>query len=46
MNAKRKILIALLAGIVVLAGGAFAWKTGKPPAPTASRHAGDADRSS
>jgi multidrug efflux system membrane fusion protein len=29
MNAKRKILIAVLAGAVVLAGGAFAWKNGK-----------------
>ena len=36
MNGKRKILIALLAGIVVLAGGAFAWKTGKPSAPAAA----------
>ena len=31
MNAKRKILIAVVAAIVVLAGGAFAWKTGKGP---------------
>ena len=29
MNAKRKFLIASLAAAVVLAGGAFAWKTGK-----------------
>jgi multidrug efflux system membrane fusion protein len=26
MTAKRKLLLALLAGVVVLAGGAFAWK--------------------
>ncbi len=31
MTAKRKILIAVLAGAVVLAGGAFAWKNGKGP---------------
>ena len=49
MNAKRKILIAVIAGAVVLAGGAFAWKTGKgrrSPAPPASPPAGDRGRSS
>ena len=30
MTAKRKILIAILAGLVLLAGGAFAWKGAKP----------------
>ena len=29
MTAKRKLLLLLIAGAVVLAGGAFAWKTGK-----------------
>ena len=29
MNAKRKILLAVIAVAVVLAGGAFAWKNGK-----------------
>ena len=29
MNAKRKLLLVVLAGAVVLAGGAFAWKNGK-----------------
>src|SRR5688572_2068946 len=29
MNAKRKLLLVALAGVVVLAGGAFAWKNGK-----------------
>jgi RND family efflux transporter MFP subunit len=29
MTAKRKLLLVVLAGVVVLAGGAFAWKTGK-----------------
>ena len=29
MNAKRKLLLFALAGAVVLAGGAFAWKNGK-----------------
>ena len=29
MNAKRKLLLVVLAGAVVLAGGAFAWKSGK-----------------
>ena len=29
MNAKRKLLLVALAGAVVLAGGAFAWKNGK-----------------
>jgi RND family efflux transporter MFP subunit len=29
MNAKRKLLLVALAGTVVLAGGAFAWKNGK-----------------
>ena len=32
MTAKRKILIAVLAGVAILAGGAFAWKGGKPGA--------------
>jgi len=36
MNAKHKILIAALAGAVVLAGGAFAWKNGKGPSSAAS----------
>ncbi len=31
MNLKRKILLALLAGLVVVAGGAFAWKSSKAP---------------
>ena len=31
MNARRKILLALIAGAVMLAGGAFAWKNGKGP---------------
>ena len=30
MTAKRKILIAILAGVVLLAGGAFAWKGANP----------------
>jgi membrane fusion protein, multidrug efflux system len=29
MTAKRKLLLLIVAGIVVLAGGAFAWKNGK-----------------
>ena len=29
MNAKRKLLLVAFAGVVVLAGGAFAWKNGK-----------------
>ena len=29
MNAKRKLLLVAIAGVVVLAGGAFAWKNGK-----------------
>jgi RND family efflux transporter MFP subunit len=29
MNAKRKLLLVALAGAVVLAGGAFAWRNGK-----------------
>jgi len=29
MNARRKLLLVALAGVVVLAGGAFAWKNGK-----------------
>jgi RND family efflux transporter MFP subunit len=36
MTAKRKILIATLAGAVVLAGGAFAWKNGKTPSAAAN----------
>ncbi len=31
MTAKRKVLIAIFAAVVVLAAGAFAWKTGKGP---------------
>lgn len=31
MNAKRKIVVGVIAGAIVLAGGAFAWKTGKGP---------------
>jgi RND family efflux transporter MFP subunit len=31
MNAKRKLLLVALAGAVVLAGGAFAWRSGKGP---------------
>lgn len=30
MTAKRKLLLVLFAGAMVLAGGAFAWKNGKP----------------
>lgn len=33
MTAKRKLMLALLAGIVVLAAGAFAWKNGRNAAP-------------
>ena len=29
MTAKRKLLLLIVAGVVVLAGGAFAWKNGK-----------------
>ena len=29
MTAKRKLLLVAIAGVVVLAGGAFAWKNGK-----------------
>ena len=29
MNARRKLLLVAFAGVVVLAGGAFAWKNGK-----------------
>ena len=34
MNLKRKILLALLAGLVVVAGGAFAWKKRQGPRDT------------
>src|SRR2546430_1548141 len=33
MNARRKVLAGVIAGPVVLAGGPFAWKTGKGPSP-------------
>ena len=43
MTAKRKFLLVLLAGAVVLAGGAFAWKSGKngngPTTTTAAKPA-------
>lgn len=32
MTRQRKLLLVTVAGIVLLAGGAFAWKTGRPPA--------------
>jgi RND family efflux transporter MFP subunit len=36
MTAKRKLLLVVLAGVVVLAGGAFAWKSGKGPGNAAA----------
>lgn len=46
MNAKRKMLIVLFAGAMVLAGGAFAWKNGKPggSGPTPATAPRPADR--
>jgi RND family efflux transporter MFP subunit len=40
MTAKRKIVIAVLAVAVVLAGGAFAWKNGKAPSTVAGGASG------
>jgi len=34
MKARSKVLFAVATAAVVLAGGAFAWKNGKPPSPT------------
>src|SRR5262245_9714368 len=36
MNARRKLLIAGIAVVVVLAGGAFAWRTTKAPSSPAA----------
>jgi len=36
MTAKRKLLLVVIAGVMVLAGGAFAWKTGKNTAANGS----------
>ena len=36
MTAKRKLLLVVVAGVMVLAGGAFAWKTGKNTATNGS----------
>ena len=36
MTAKRKLLLVVIAGLMVLAGGAFAWKTGKNTATNGS----------
>jgi len=36
MTAKRKLLLVVIAGVMVLAGGAFAWKTGKNTATNGS----------
>lgn len=46
MTGKRKLMLVLLAGVVVLAGGAFAWKNGKPGGngPTTATAAKPAER--
>lgn len=46
MTAKRKLVLALLAGVVVLAAGAFAWKNGRNGVPAVAAAPGAKSSSS